>query len=63
MAQYEQSLKYYRDMKNVIDTSFDDGKIEKAFEVARNALLENLPVSVIVRLTGLSEEEINALSQ
>ncbi len=63
--QYERSLKYYRDMKNVIDTSFDDGKIEGKIEekidTARNALLENLPISVIAKITGLSEEEINAL--
>ena len=23
---YEESLKYYRDLKNVVDTSFDEGK-------------------------------------
>ena len=26
LAQYEQSLKYYRDLKNVIDTSFGEGE-------------------------------------
>ena len=26
LAQYEQSLKYYRDLKNVIDTSFEEGE-------------------------------------
>jgi hypothetical protein len=25
---YEESLKYYRDLKNVVDTSFDEGKAE-----------------------------------
>lgn len=25
---YDQSMKYYRDLKNVIDKSYDDGKIE-----------------------------------
>ncbi|MDZ7878782.1 MAG: Rpn family recombination-promoting nuclease/putative transposase [Saprospiraceae bacterium] len=28
LDQYEDSLKYYRDLKNVIDTSFGDGKLE-----------------------------------
>jgi DNA repair ATPase RecN len=27
--QYEDSLKVYRDLKNVIDTAFDEGKIEE----------------------------------
>ncbi len=27
-AEYEESLKHYRDLKNVIDTAFDDGKAE-----------------------------------
>lgn len=60
---YEQSLKSYRDLKNVIDTSFGEGRLEERREVARKALQENLPVSVIARLTGLSEEEIAALRQ
>ncbi len=25
-VKYEESLKYYRDLKNVVDTSFDEGK-------------------------------------
>ncbi|MFM2266653.1 MAG: hypothetical protein RL757_93, partial [Bacteroidota bacterium] len=30
--QYEDSLKSYRDLKNVIDTSYDEGKIEGKIE-------------------------------
>jgi predicted transposase/invertase (TIGR01784 family) len=62
-AQYEESLKVYRDLKNVIDTARGDGRNEKAVEVARNALAEGLPPSLIAKLTGLSEEEIAALRQ
>ena len=29
---YESSLKYYRDLKNVIDTSFEEGKLEGKLE-------------------------------
>jgi PD-(D/E)XK nuclease family transposase len=32
VLQYEQSLKVYRDLKNVIDTAFDDGKAEGKLE-------------------------------
>jgi predicted transposase/invertase (TIGR01784 family) len=63
LAQYEQSLKYYRDLKNVIDTSFGEGRIEERREIARKALQESLPISVIAKLTGLSEEEIEVLRQ
>jgi predicted transposase YdaD len=31
-VQYEDSLKSYRDLKNVIDTAFDDGKVEGKIE-------------------------------
>jgi predicted transposase/invertase (TIGR01784 family) len=65
MAEYENSLKHYRDMKNVIDTARVDGRNEgrneKAIEVARKALEKNLPLTDIAELTGLSEEEIEVL--
>ena len=69
MADYENSLKHYRDMKNVIDTAAIEGeakgiakgKIEGKIEVARNALAEGYAVSMIAKLTGLSETEIESL--
>ena len=32
---YEDSLKYYRDLKNSLDTARDEGKIEGKIEVAK----------------------------
>jgi hypothetical protein len=32
--QYEESLKYYRDIKNVIDTAFEDGELKGKLEIA-----------------------------
>lgn len=117
LAGYEASLKYYRDLKNVIDTAIAEGElrgktvghleglqegleqglqeglkkgieqgieqgiekgieqgiergIEKGIEqgmieskklIARSALAENMPIEIIMRLTGLSQEEIEAL--
>jgi len=62
---YEQSLKYYRDMKNVIDTSFGEGiaegRAERSLEIARNALLQGFSAAQISALTGLAEAEIEAL--
>ncbi|MGH9838876.1 MAG: Rpn family recombination-promoting nuclease/putative transposase [Blastocatellia bacterium] len=65
LAEYENSLKHYRDMKNVVDTAAIEGEakgeLKKAIEVARKALKKNIPLVDIAELTGLSEEEIAAL--
>ncbi|HQT01767.1 MAG: Rpn family recombination-promoting nuclease/putative transposase [Gammaproteobacteria bacterium] len=69
---YEDSLKYYRDMKNVIDTAAMEamqegielgkqkGEQAKALEIARN-LLDVLDDATIAAKTGLSIEAIKAL--
>jgi predicted transposase/invertase (TIGR01784 family) len=71
--QYEESLKQYRDLNNVLATSFEEGmiegerkgmikgKIEGKIEVARNLLKENMPIDIVAKLTGLSEKEIEKL--
>jgi predicted transposase/invertase (TIGR01784 family) len=60
---YETSLKIYRDLKGVIDSAFDEGKIEGKFEERQEiakALKENgVPLNIIIKTTGLTEEEIN----
>jgi predicted transposase/invertase (TIGR01784 family) len=72
--QYEDSLKYYRDLTNVTNTAYlegekkgkEEGREEgimegmklKNIEIAQKALTENVPVNVISLLTGLSENEI-----
>ena len=59
---YEGSLKSYRDYTNTIETAFNDGKIEgkmeRDAEIVRTALTESIPIKLIQKLTGLSEEEI-----
>jgi predicted transposase/invertase (TIGR01784 family) len=64
-TKYEESLKYYRDLKNVVDTSFDEGreegKMEGKMEIARQMKAEGEPVDKISRFTGLSMEEIEKL--
>lgn len=58
---YEDSVKVYRDLKNVIDTAKDDGGKEKALEIARKALAKNYSLAEIAELTGLSKIEIENL--
>ncbi|MEA5427397.1 Rpn family recombination-promoting nuclease/putative transposase [Arcicella lustrica] len=71
---YEDSLKYYRDLKNSLDTAREEGetegilkgklegKIEGKIEVAQNMLAMGMPMETIIQVTGLSEEEIKRLA-
>lgn len=58
---YEDSLKYYGDMKNVVDTSKEEGRVEGIIEVAMNLKKNNVPMDVIIQSTGLTREEIEKL--
>ena len=66
---YEDSLKYYRDIKNSLDTARDEGKAqgkvegrtEEKLEIARQMLQEGEPLNKIQKFTGLSKEEIERL--
>ncbi|MDP3929002.1 MAG: Rpn family recombination-promoting nuclease/putative transposase [Bacteroidota bacterium] len=69
MDAYEHSLKHYRDLKNVIDTAFENGKLKGMLEVileekkqmAKKAIQIGININQIIELTGLPEEEINNL--
>jgi predicted transposase/invertase (TIGR01784 family) len=61
LANYENSLKIYRDLKGVIDTAFDEGINEGVLKVAKNAKQMGLIIEDIIKLTGLSKEEIERL--
>lgn len=62
LLQYEDSLKYYRDLKNSFDTAREDsrekGKQERNFEIAKAMLEEGFDIKMIVKITGLTEELI-----
>jgi predicted transposase/invertase (TIGR01784 family) len=61
--EYEDSLKYYRDIKNSLDTAKEEGKIEGKIEIARTGLKEGLSVELLMKLTGLTKEEIENLKE
>jgi len=62
---YETSLKIYRDLKGVIDTAFDDGKIEGKLEekvgIAKLLKENGVSIHIINKTTGLTDDEINKL--
>jgi hypothetical protein len=65
LARYEESLKTYRDLKGVVDTSFGEGKIEGLIEgkikIALKMKKIGEPAEKISEYTGSSIEEINQL--
>lgn len=56
-SSYEESLKYYRDLKNSLDTAKD----EKAIEIALNLLENGVDIDVISKSTGLTIDQIQKL--
>jgi len=70
---YEESLKYYRDIKNVVDTSREEGRLEgreegkeQGKEEERNGIAKEMkndgePIEKIMKYTNLSRKEIEGL--
>jgi predicted transposase/invertase (TIGR01784 family) len=66
---YQDSVKYYRDLKNVVDTAIKEGtaqgkaegKAEKTLEIALKMKKLNVEIETIITATGLSREEIEKL--
>lgn len=56
---YEDSLKYYRDMKNSLDTAREEG-IEK---VAKEMILAGEPIEKIMQFTDLTPEQVERLNK
>jgi predicted transposase/invertase (TIGR01784 family) len=61
LANYENSLKIYRDLKGVIDYAFDEGKLERKVEVAKKLKELGVDFEIINKSTGLTKEEIERL--
>ncbi len=71
--EYEHSLKVYRDLNNVIETAETkgekrglaqgkiEGKAERDREIARTMLEEGLAIELIVKITQLSQKEVEQL--
>ena len=62
---YQDSVKYYRDLKNVVDTAIKEGKAEgkaeKALEIALRMKKLKVDIETIITATGLSREDIKKL--
>ncbi len=65
LAEYEESLKIYRDLKGVVDTSFEEGEkvgVEKTMkQVAQKMKERGTAIDFISEITGIKKEEIEKL--
>ena len=68
-VQYEESLKYYRDLKNVVDTSREEGlkegreegREEEKIQIAKEMKVDGFAIEKIIKYTGLSKSDIEEL--
>ena len=61
MLDYEDSLKYYRDIKNSLDTAREEGEMNGYIKVAKKALSKGMQIEDVAELTGLSIDEIKKI--
>lgn len=61
--EYEDSLKYYRDLVNTVDTAEMEGRKKEKIEIAKNLLKVGVAIEIIVNTTGLTKEEIEILKK
>ncbi|MCW3808014.1 Rpn family recombination-promoting nuclease/putative transposase [Plebeiibacterium marinum] len=58
---YEDSLKYYRDLKNSLDTAKEEGKQEKAIEIIINSIKTGFDNKTISNITGFTIAQIEKI--
>ena len=69
MREYETSKMAYRDIKNSVDTAKREGMAEgmekgmnqKALDIARNMLADGVDLNLIMKYSGLTQEQIEKL--
>ncbi len=63
--EYEESLKNYRDIKNVVDTAREEGKIEgktkEKEDVIKRCMEEKMTSEAISKIVNLSVSEVNKI--
>ena len=73
LREYEASKMAYRDIKNSVDTAKQEGLAEgmelgmekgmnlKALDIARNMLADGFDINLIMKYSGLTQEQIDKL--
>ena len=60
---YEESLKHYRDIKNVVDTSKAEGRLEESDENVKNGIIKGYANEIIADITGRSLDDIQRIRE
>ena len=68
---YEESLKHYRDLRNVINSAErrgreegrEEGRAAERMSIAKSLLANGISLEMIVRSLNLTPEEVKLLSQ
>ncbi|MDP5168738.1 MAG: Rpn family recombination-promoting nuclease/putative transposase [Bacteroidia bacterium] len=63
LISYEDSLKYYRDMKNSLDTAFEEGMVKRETEIVLLMHRKGQSPTQISELTGIALAEVVAMIQ
>jgi predicted transposase/invertase (TIGR01784 family) len=58
---YQDSVKYYRDLKNVMDTAVEEAMTNRNIEITRNLIKEGADDVFISKITGLAIEQIRLI--
>lgn len=58
---YEESLKHYRDIKNVVDSSKEEGRLEESEENVKNGIAKGYSNEIISDITGRSIKDIKRI--
>lgn len=59
--EYEESLKSYRDIRNVVDTAREEGKIKEKEDVIKRCMEEKMPPQIISKIVNLPIAEIEKI--
>jgi predicted transposase/invertase (TIGR01784 family) len=62
LSRYERAQRDYWDLTNTFNSAERRGIKKEALRIAQNMKAEKLPVDMIARMTGLSIDEIKAIS-
>ena len=60
---YQESLKYYRDLKNSIDTAWIESRQETTQQAVLKAHQLGLDIAIIAKIQSISEEEVRQIIQ
>ena len=60
---YQDSLKYYRDLNNSLDTAKEEGSEKRAFSIAEKMITAGEPMEKIILYTGLSTSQVEKLKR